>query len=156
VKKVKRADYRERIWLTRPSVYVDRIASAWLIRRHIDTKARFKFADLSPNKTAAKFVRFDMYDAEFTHVGDRCTFEVLMEAFSLDDLALREIAEIVHDLDLKDAKFQRNEAPGLEALFKGLALTQANDTARIEQGLVLMDALYAQFTNEENPRAKSS
>jgi hypothetical protein len=107
--------------------------------------------DPTSDKPLAREVRFDMYEAEFTHVGDRCTFEVLLEAFSLSDPALRPIGEIVHDLDLKDAKFQRSEAAGLEVILKGLKHMHPTDAERLEQGQALLDALYAHFSNPEVP-----
>jgi hypothetical protein len=130
-------------WVTRNDVFVDRIASAWLIRRFIDPKATFKFTRSRTYRPRKGEVRFDMFEAEYTHEGDRCTFEILLERSGLRDRALRAIAEIVHDIDCKDAKFGREEAPGLAALLKGLVRAQADDATRLEQGGVLLDQLYA-------------
>ena len=97
-----------RVWVTRQGVHIDRIACAWLIRRFIDERATFKFV-LPRNYVPAKNeLRFDMFDAEFTHEGDNCSFEVLMAHAGLNDAALRSIAEIVHEIDLKDEKFGRD------------------------------------------------
>ena len=93
--------------MTREGVYVDRIASAWLIRRFIDPEARFKFVSGKGYRPQEGELRFDMFEAEFTHEGDKCTFEVLLERAGLKDSALRAIAEIIHDIDLKDDKFGR-------------------------------------------------
>lgn len=156
IEKADTAQYQKRTWITRSDIFVDRIASAWLIRRHIDAEAQFKFVDPTSYKPLAREVRFDMYEAEFTHVGDRCTFEVLLETFSLLDPALRTIGEIVHDLDLKDAKFQRSEATGLEVILQGLKHMHPVDAKRLEQGEALLDALYAHFSHPEVPRDNTS
>jgi len=138
-----------RTWVTRGGVYVDRMASAWLIRRFIDAKARFRFVRGEPGKPKPGEVRFDMFEAEFTHRGDLCTFEVLVHDFRLDDPALRHISEIVHDIDLKDAKFARAEAPGLERLLAGIALRRREDLARIDDGALVFDALYESFRRKK-------
>jgi hypothetical protein len=130
-------------WVTRRDVFVDRIASAWLVRRFIDPKARFKFTGSRSYRPRAGEVRFDMFDAEYTHEGDRCTFETLLERAGLRDRALRAIGEIVHDIDCKDEKFGREEAPGVAALLKGLARAYPDDATRLERGAVAFDDLYA-------------
>jgi hypothetical protein len=134
-----------RTWVTRSGVYVDRIASAWLIRRFIDPEARFKFVRGHAYKPRADEVRFDMFEAEFTHEGDLCTFEVLVRRFRRDEPALRHLAEIVHDIDLKDSKFSRPEAPGLEHLLSGIAMRHAEDVARIDDGSAVFEGLYEYF-----------
>ncbi|MGQ0538899.1 MAG: chromate resistance protein ChrB domain-containing protein [Gemmatimonadaceae bacterium] len=133
-------------WVTRAGVFVDRIASAWLIRRFIDPRARFKFVAGVHYSPAPNEVRFDMFDAEFTHRGDRCTFEVLLEHFKLEDPALAPIGEIVHDIDLKDAKFARPEADGIAQLLQGIAVTHADDAERLTAGAVIFESLYARFS----------
>jgi hypothetical protein len=138
---------RGRTWVTRQGVFVDRIASAWLIRRFIDPEARFKFVPAKGYQPAPGELRFDMFEAEFTHQGDRCTFEVLLEQAGLDDPALRAIAEIVHDIDLKDAKFGRDEAAGIASLIAGMARAHPKDEERLAQGVVLFENLYASFRN---------
>src|SRR5258708_7639511 len=100
-------DYRGRVWVTRKNIHVDRIASAWLIRRFIDSKAMFKFVVGQGYKLAKGEVSFDMFEADFTHQGDRCTFEVLVERFSLREPGMKTLAEIVHDIDVKDANVGR-------------------------------------------------
>jgi hypothetical protein len=142
---VRAAGFRGRVWVTRRGIQVDRMASAWLIRRFIDPKARFKLVagqDYSPRRGE---VRFDMYQAEFTHDGDLCTFEVLLLRFGLEDRALGRIGEIVHDVDLKDAKFARPEAPGVDRLIAGIALRHPGDAARLAQAGAAFDALYESF-----------
>src|SRR5205807_493755 len=130
-------------WVTREGVYIDRIASAWLIGRFIDPKARFKFVAAEGYRPRPAELRFDMFEAEYTHEGDACTFETLLARFGLGDRALRVIAEIVHDIDCKDAKFGRPEASGVERLIAGIAQQHVKDTARLAHGGALFDALYA-------------
>lgn len=140
-----RAEYRGRTWVTRENVFVDRMASAWLIRRFIDADARFRFVPGDTYRPARgkRELRFDMFDGEFTHEGDRCTFETLVARFALDDPALGAIAEIVHDIDLKDGKFERIEAPGIERILAGIARAYADDAARVERAGQIFDELYA-------------
>ena len=139
------AGYRGRVWVTRRGVQVDRIASAWLIRRFIDPKARFKFVAGGDYRPRPKEARFDMFQAEFTHDGDLGTCEVLVRRFGIDDPALRAVGEIVHDIDLKDAKFGRPEAAGLARLLAGIALMNAGDPARLAQGAAAFNALHESF-----------
>jgi len=134
---------RGRTWVTRGGVFVDRIASAWLIRRFIDPEARFRFVAPEGYAPAPGELRFDMFDAEYTHEGDRCTFETLLARFDLADPALAEIAEVVHDIDLKDAKFDRDDAAGIERVLAGIAATTDDDATRLERGAALFDDLYA-------------
>src|SRR5207302_1134281 len=129
-------------WVTREGVYIDRIASAWLIGRFIDAKARFKFVAAEGYRPRPGELRFDMFEAEYTHEGDACTFETLIMRFGLGDHALRVIAEIVHDIDCKEAKFGRPEASGIERLIAGIAQQHADDTARLAHGAALFDSLY--------------
>jgi hypothetical protein len=133
---------RGRTWVTRAGVQIDRIASAWLIRRFIDPDARFRFTR-GDEAVAAGELRFDMFEAEFTHEGDRCTFEVLLRRCGLEDRALDHIGEIVHDIDLKDGKFAREEAAGIGQLIAGIAMRHADDEARLRDGAAVLDSLYA-------------
>lgn len=132
-------------WVTRRDVHVDRIASAWLIRRFIDRRPRFRFADPKRYAHVPGELRFDMFEAEYTHVGDACTFETLVTEFVPRDRALRQIAEIVHDVDCKDAKFRREEAPGLARMVGGIVRLCKRDEDRLERGRALFDELYAAF-----------
>jgi hypothetical protein len=134
------------IWVTRREVHVDRIGSAWLIRRFIDPAASFKFVPAKGYRPRPGELRFDMFEAEFTHEGDRCTFEVLLQRSGLDEPALTAIGEIVHDIDLKDGKFARIEAGGIAALVDGLARADISDQERVERGSALFDNLYALFS----------
>lgn len=134
--------YSGRTWVTRKGIHVDRVASAWLIRRFIDTAARFKFVTAKGYRPEPGEVRFDMFDAEFTHEGDLCTFEVLIERSGISDRALRPIAEIVHDIDLKDAKFGREETPGVALVINAICSANREDNGRLERGTLLFDELY--------------
>jgi len=134
-----------RTWVTRRDVFVDRIASAWLIRRFIDPRARFRFVAARGYQPGAEELRFDMFEAEYTHVGDACTFETLVARFGLRDRALTHIAEIVHDIDCKDEKFERAEAAGVATLLRGITRRHEDDDARLERGAALFDDLYARF-----------
>ena len=133
------------VWVTRRDVHVDRIGSAWLIRHFIDPDATFKFVPAKGYKPRRGELRFDMFEAEFTHEGDRCTFEVLLQRSGLDQPALTAISEIVHDIDLKDGKFARAEAGGIAALIDSLAQADISDQERVDQGAQLFDNLYALF-----------
>ena len=140
-----RQDLRGKTWVTRKGIYVDRMASAWLVRRFIDSKARFKFVPAKGYKPMPDEVRFDMFEAEFTHEGDRCTLEVLIERAGLHDSALIPIAEIVHDIDLKDAKFGRQETIGIERLIAGIAMAHKDDETRVARSAAVFDDLYEYF-----------
>ena len=132
-----------RVWVTRRGIKVDRIGSAWLIRKAIDPEARFKFVDPAGYEPEPGELRFDMFDGEYTHDGPRCTFETLLERFDVADPALSALGEIVHDVDCKDALFERAEAAGLAAFVNGLAATTTDDLVRLERGSIMFDALYA-------------
>src|SRR6059036_2607322 len=134
-----------RTWVTRSGVHVDRIASAWLIRRFIDPKARFRFVASHDARTAPGELRFDMFEAEYTHEGDRCTFETLVARFGLTDPGLAVIGELVHDLDCKDGKFGRSETAGLERMIAGVVRRHTGDDARLERGAAVLDDLYEAF-----------
>jgi hypothetical protein len=134
-----------RTWVTRRGAFVDRIASAWLIKRFIDPEARFKFVSPDGYTPRKGELRFDMFEAEYTHEGDRCTFETLARRFRLRDPALRTIGEIVHDIDCKDTKFGHAEAPGLERLLAGIVRKHAVDRTRLARGASVLDSLYQSF-----------
>jgi hypothetical protein len=136
---------RNRTWVTRQGVYVDRIASAWLIRHFIDPEARFKFVSGKGYRPDEGELRFDMFEAEFTHEGDKCTFEVLLERGAPKDPALRAIAEIIHDIDLKDSKFGRTEVAGIRTLIEGISVATKDDSERIARGTEVFNNLYEYF-----------
>lgn len=144
-KEARHADLVGRTWVTRRGIQVDRIASAWLVRRFIDPNARFRFVD-SKAETKPDEIRFDMVPGEFTHDGDRCTFETLLARTELADPALGAVAEIVHDIDLKDGKFGRPDAPGIQRLLSGLFLSHPEDEERLERSFALFDDLHKSFS----------
>jgi hypothetical protein len=138
-----------RVWVTRQGVQIDRIASAWLIRRFIDPGARFKFVPGAGYVATAGELRFDMFEGEFTHRGDRCTFEVLLVEAGLDDPALGAIGEIIHDIDLKDGKYGREEVGGIRTLIAGIASSHNDDNQRLERGGAVFDDLHRYFTSRQ-------
>jgi hypothetical protein len=139
--------YRKKVWVTRKRPFIDRMASAWLIRRFVDPEASFRFIDekelgaLAPGETA-----FDMQGGEFTHHGELCTFEVLVRSFGIKDRAVRKIAEMVHDLDLKDDKYGSAAAGGVEEVLTGIRKTAKDDYAMLDQGMEVFEMLYRSRT----------
>ncbi len=140
--------YRGRTWVTRKGIHVDRMASAWLIRRFIDPEAKLKWVAPKGYVPAAGELRFDMFEAEFTHVGNLCSFEVLLQRTGQKDRALQAIAEIVHDIDIKDERYQRPETAGVASLVAGIALTSANDDERLARASAAFDQLYEVFARK--------
>ena len=134
------AEYRNRIWVTRPRPGVDRVTSAWLIRKFIDPKARFAFAP--EDKKPAKAVPFDMYQGGFGHRGEDCTFETLLKAFHIRDKKVLAMAEGVHDADIFDEKFGRKEGFGIDEVMKGWAREGLSDQELLKRGMQLADGLY--------------
>jgi hypothetical protein len=136
---------RGRTWVTRTGIHVDRIGSAWLIRRLIDADAVFKYVQPKGYVPLAGELRFDMFEAEFSHAGERCTFETLVARFGLDEPGLAAVAEVVHDIDLKEARFGRPETPGFAACIAGLCRAHRDDGERLQRGSVLFESLLAHF-----------
>jgi hypothetical protein len=130
-----------RRWATRPRPHVDRIASAWLIKRFLDPAAEFVFA--AADEVPAGAIPFDMAGVEFGHQGDDCTFETLLHRSGLRDRRLASIAEIVHEADLRDGKFPRDEARGLDLVLRGLLAAIKDDHEALAQGVTLFDGLYS-------------
>ena len=142
------AGLKGRSWVTRKGVHVDRIACAWLIRRFIDPESVISFAPGKGYLPKPGELRFDMFEGEFTHEGDRCSFEVLLARSGLVDPALQAIAEIVHDIDLKDGKFGREETTGMAHVIAGVALANQDDAQRIDAGAAVFDSLYQFFSRK--------
>jgi hypothetical protein len=138
------ASYRNRLWVTRPRPGVDRMASAWLIRRFIDPHARFAFA-ADRDSVHEGAVPFDMFGVDFSHQGEGCTFETLCGVFGIQEPPVARIAAIVHDLDLKDGKFGAPEGGTVSALIDGLQLAHADDEDLLTHGMALFDVLYRGF-----------
>jgi len=138
--KLEPPDFRGKLWLTRPRPEIDRVGSAWLIRKFIDPKAKFGFAvKRQPNRRA---FTFDMLDGDFAHDGDDCTFETLKRRFGIEDKAVQKMAEMIHDADLDDEKFQRTECIGIDRILKGWAKQGLPDKEILRRGFECFDALY--------------
>jgi hypothetical protein len=134
-------DYKSRLWVTRPRPGVDRSASAWLIRRFIDGKARFAFA--SEDRVPPEAVPFDMFNERgFGHCGDDCTFETLEKQFKIRDRRVSVISEIIHDADIADGKFGRKEGYGIDEVLKGWARQGLSDRELLDRGMQLIEGLY--------------
>jgi hypothetical protein len=140
------AAFRNRRWVTRPRPGVDRMASAWLIRRFIDPKATFGFVD----GPADSDVPFDMYTGEFSHQGTSCTFETLTQRFNIADAAVARIGQIVHDLDMKETRFAPPEAPAVGRMVDGLREMYADDDTLLQHGMGMFEALARSFTATES------
>jgi hypothetical protein len=143
------APYQGRRWVTRRNLHIDRLASAWLIKQFIDKRPRFYF--VGEGETVEGAIPFDMFAAEFTHHGEDCTFETILKKFGLiESKGLREIAEIVHDVDLKDDKFHRLEAAGLNAIIEGLSKALRDDRKLLQQTSIVFDGLYELLNKHED------
>ena len=138
--KLEPRDFRGRVWLTRPRPEIDRVGSAWLIRKFIDPKAKFVFKSQLPSNR--RVLTFDMLDGDFSHDGDDCTFETLIRRFGIQDKAAEKIAEMIHDADLDDDKFQRSECIGIDRILKGWAKQGLADKEVLRRGFECFDALY--------------
>lgn len=147
--RLKPGQYRSKVWLTRPRPGVDRMSSAWLIRRFIDPHATFVFAD-KPARPAA--IPFDTFEAEFGHHGPHCTFETLCTRFGITDARALWIGRIVHDLDLKEDRYREPEAATVGQLVEGLRRSVGDDHALLQQGIATFEALY-QSRMERSPRS---
>lgn len=146
-------DLVDKVWVTRRGVHVDRIACAWLIRRFIDPKAAFRFVDAKSHVPAPGELRFDMVDAEFTHEGDRCSFEtLLLRARLTEDVGLVALGEIIHELDIADGKFARPETAGVGAMLSGVCASTDEDLDRIARASDALDQFYSFFSSRKNER----
>ena len=141
--------YRGKTWLTRPRPGVDRMSSAWLIRRFIDPDASFVFGD--PAK-APEAIPFDTFEAEFGHHGGHCTFETLCSRFGVTDEAVQWIGRIVHDLDLKESAFNEPDAATVGRMVEGLRRVHVDDQALLGQGIATFEALYQSFPGSRAAR----
>jgi len=147
--------YQGRRWVTRHNLHIDRLASAWLIKQFIDKRPRFYFQ--AEGESLAGAIPFDTFGADFTHQGEDCTFETMLKRFGLIELkGLREIAEIVHDIDLKDDKFHRLEAAGLKAIIDGLSKVLRDDRKLLQQTNLIFDGLYALLGKQTEKQSSAS
>jgi len=144
------ADFRGNVWITRPRPGVDRMSSAWLIRRFIDPDATFVFGDAAKEPSA---IPFDTFRAEFGHHGSHCTFETLSQRFGISDPAVRTIGRIVHDLDLKETTYNEGETATIGGLVEGLRRGHANDDVLLRSGMEMFEALYRSITLRAAPAA---
>jgi hypothetical protein len=144
--------FRDRTWITRPRPGIDRMSSAWLIRRFIDPRARFRFSE-KPDKSAAS-VPFDMFGVEFSHQGNCCTFETLAWRFGISSPAVKWLGRIVHDIDLKDARYLEDEAPAVGRLVDGLRRVYSDDHELLERGIAMFEALYRSFDEHAKSPAR--
>jgi len=153
--KLRAADFRRRVWVTRRRPGVDRFACAWLIRRFVASDATFAFAD-DPSSLRPRQVPFDMPDVEFGHHGARCSVETLMERFGIADGAVLALSRVVHDLDLKESRYAMPEAPAIGRVVEGLRASFSDDAELLEHGIVVMEALYRSFATDSRVRKRVS
>jgi hypothetical protein len=133
-------EFQNKVWVTRPRPHVDRLACAWLIRRFIDETAKIKYS----NKPTKNEVAFDMKEGgTFGHVGNLCTFETMMIAFELSDPGLSTVAEIIHEIDLRDSRYLHPETAGVDSILKGWLLRDYADAELESHGIALFDGLHA-------------
>jgi hypothetical protein len=145
VKRYDRKDFLGKTWATRKRIHIDRLCSAWLIKRFIDAKAKFIFAPES--KLPPNAIPFDVFGVEFSHHAEDCTFETLVKAFRISDKGLKSLSQIIHDIDMKDGKFGRPEAAGLDAVVRSLSDSMKDDHKVLEVGFVILDALYSRLSS---------
>lgn len=143
-------NFRHKIWVTRSNIGVDRIACAWLIKNFIDKNAKFKFVNEINYKAAKDELQYDMFDGEITHQGDKCSFEVLLSKINIQNYALNQISEIVHDIDLKDEKFAREEALGIATLLSAISTNSNDDATRQIRGFTIFDDLYHFYSGKHD------
>ncbi|TBR76445.1 MAG: hypothetical protein EPN64_07630 [Burkholderiaceae bacterium] len=151
IRSLQRNDYQARTWATRQRLWVDRVASAWLIRRFIDPQARFVWL-ASPDACPPEALGFDFDGAAFTHLSERVTFEVLVVSFGLDeDPALLRLGELVHVLDVGGAPVP--EAIGFEAVMAGARQRAPDDDQLLDEMSRVLDSLYAHFVSSAKTNA---
>jgi hypothetical protein len=131
------------------------MASAWLIRRFIDPDAKLKFVTAREYRHKEGELRFDMFDGEYTHKGELCTFEVLLRTFEITDAALRPIAEMIHDIDLKVDTHGRPETAGFEQLINAIATAHRGDETRLARATAMLDDLYELYRRKRPDRGRA-
>jgi len=142
------AAYRDRRWVTRPRPHVDRLACIWLIRRFINPTAVVRYATTpEPDEVA-----FDMRDGEIRHQGSLCTFETMLTAFGLHEPGLPAMAELIHEIDLRDGQYAHPEAAGIDAILQGWLLARFSDTDLEAHGVALFEGLYNTMSRDQNTR----
>lgn len=144
------AKLKGKSWVTRQNIFVDRMACGWLIRRFINPGATFLFVSGDNYSPGPDEIRFDMYGGEYTHEGDKCSFEVMVEKFCNQDKAATLLAEVVHDIDLKESKFGHGQTEGFKALLRGITSSETDDNTRMDQGIIIFEHMYAFFHRHSN------
>jgi hypothetical protein len=144
------------VWVTRRDPHVDRLASAWLIKRFIDKKAKLEFVDMDTYVHKKGHFRFDVFEGEFSHEGDLCTFETLIKHFDLKEKGLERIAHIIHDLDIKDEKYSLPETEGVRIMLAGLIRSETDDYHRNDKASQIFDSLFVQFNHLPNKSARKT
>ncbi len=139
ISKVSIRQFKNKRWVTRPHPHVDRLACAWLIRRFINPKAVIRYSD-NPKSDE---VPFDMKDATFGHQGNFCSFETIIHSFNLHNAGLNALAEIIHEIDLKDGRYVRPEIEGVAAILNGWRLAGFSDSQLESHGISLFEGLYS-------------
>ncbi len=145
IKLVKRSEFQNKIWVTRPQPYVDRLAAIWLIHHFIDSKAVIRYRD----KAKKDEVSFDMTGATFGHTSNLCTFETMIVAFELEDALLQKMAEIIHELDLNEGYYSHSETFGIEAILKGWLAQDLSDKELETRGIQLFEGLYQSLKTKQ-------
>lgn len=148
--KIRSENLKNKIWVTRRDIFVDRMSCGWLIRKFIDDAAEFRFVSKSRYTPGPQDIRFDMFEGEFTHEGDKCSFEVMAEQLGIQDRGVLVMAEIIHDIDLKENRYERPETEGIKALLTGITAAEADDGLRMQAGFELFNNLYAFFIRQKN------
>jgi hypothetical protein len=138
-------------FVTRERIHVDRIATAWAIRRFVDPQAVFEFVPREHDLSGIDAIQFDMRGAELSHRGGRCTLEALIEKYELTDPGLRLMARVIRAADLPQEEDAPTEAAGVLAIFDGIRDTLETDEERLRVGSTVCDALYADFRSRELP-----
>lgn len=139
--------WANRTWVTRKGVQLDRIACAWVLARFVDTAAKFKFVDPHGYRHEPGEARFDMHGAEFTHEGGECTFEVLVRRMGIQEPGVRALTEIVHDIDVRDGRYQRAEVSELALRADEITSHTEDDAERLARGFVLLDEMRASLAS---------
>jgi hypothetical protein len=145
--------YRGRVWITRSRPGVDRMSSAWLIRRFIDPDATFAFGDASMQPT---MIPFDMFGAEFGHHGTSCTFETIAQRFGIADPAVAWLGRIVHDLDLKEETYSAPEKAAVGRMIEGLRRMYPDDRTLLDEGITMFEALYRSYAEHQSSSSRPS
>jgi hypothetical protein len=138
IKTVKKEDFQNKTWVTRPKPYVDRLSSIWLIRRFIDAKATILYRE----KAQPNDISFDIEAAMFGHSGSLCTFETIIAAFKLKGSVLLKMADIIHELDLQEGSYVYPQSYGIEAVLRGWLAQGLTDSELEVRGIQLFEGLY--------------